>query len=47
MHDDGMKKEVAKEIVEIMRKSPQHGNAVMDLLGYKNYCEILRMAMDN
>lgn len=44
MNENELVKEVAEEIVSIMKKSPEHGNTVMDLLGYEKYCEILRIA---
>jgi len=28
-------------ICELMRKSPEHGNAIMDILGTSRYCNIL------
>lgn len=35
--------DVVKGIVDLMRISPEHGNAVMDLVGLDNYLNILRL----
>ena len=35
--------DVAKKIWQICKESPEHGNAVMDLLGEETYNEIMRL----
>lgn len=37
--------EAAKEIRKIACKSPEHGNAIMDLLGDDNYDRMLSISM--
>ena len=36
--------EVAKKIWDIAKISPEHGNALMDLLGEDKYCEVMDLA---
>lgn len=35
--------DVAKKIWQICKESPEHGNAVMDLLGEETYNKIMKM----
>lgn len=35
--------DVAKKIWQICKESPEHGNAVIDLLGEETYNEIMRL----
>lgn len=35
--------DVAKKIWQICKESPEHGNAVMDLLGEETYNEIMQL----
>lgn len=36
-------KEVAKDIWNLCRKSPEHGNAVMDIIGEDAYNNVMRL----
>ena len=36
-------KECVRDIVQIMRKSPEHGNAMMDILGDTRYHVLLEV----
>ena len=42
-----MKVEVAKLIWEIAGKSAEHGNAVMDVIGYDAYKNVMELQKEN
>lgn len=43
MNDKQLEIEVAKEIWNICKKSSEHGNAVMDLIGEEAYNKVMRL----
>lgn len=42
-----MEKEIANKIWDIAAKSPEHGNALMDLLGEEAYVKIMSLQNKN
>lgn len=34
---------IAKKIWKLYGKSPEWGNRIMDVLGYKNYCKVMTL----
>ena len=47
MSSYSMKVEVAKEIWKIAGKSAEHGNAVMDIIGYDAYLNVMELQKEN
>lgn len=41
--DNKINIEVAKEIWQICKKSPEHGNAVMDVIGEEAYKNVMKL----
>lgn len=44
MNTENLNTEITKEIFEIAKKSPEHGNALMDILGETLYDKIAKLA---